>query len=280
MPTGQPLLGEYTAHLKALGRSPDTVRRVRTVVGGFEVSADLATATDADIEAWLASRRLCNRTRANYLALLSGFYKWAVRRGLVETNPVLTIDRPRLPSLLPRPMANADLACALEQATPRMRLWLCLAAYQGMRVAEIARLDSADIMISPPMLRVVGKGGKERLVPLAAETETALHCYGVPRRGPLFPNRQGWPLLAHTVSCYISRYLHSLDIDATGHQGRHWFGSSFYQATRDLRACQELLGHSSVATTQVYTAFAPAAETMSAVRDLTVRPYYRKRAVS
>jgi integrase/recombinase XerC len=269
------LLQRYLAHLEVRAYSPNTIQRVRIILNCFAAHSDPLDADADAIEAWLASRQRCARTRYTYIQYLSGFYRWGIRRGHLDANPAEEVDRPRLPQTLPRPIPDQELARALAAADPRMRLWLCLAAYQGMRCQEVAGLRVEDVMLEsrPAMLVVAhGKGRRQRLVPLAAETERALIDYGMPASGPLFTT-QGCrcPLRPQTVSIYIARHMRALGITNYAHTLRHWFGTQVYRQTRDIRATQEFLGHASVMTTQVYTAFSPAVG-IEVVRRLRVRP--------
>jgi integrase len=149
------------------------------------------------IEAWLDGLGVSASTRAHYLAFLAGFYRWAVRHDIIVGNPVDKIDRPRQQRRLPRPISEADLTRALDHADPRMRAWLTLAAYQGLRIQEIAGLDADDVLLhlDPPLLRVSkGKGAEERMLPLNPLTEKALRDWGIPHTGCVFPNRYGRPV--------------------------------------------------------------------------------------
>jgi integrase/recombinase XerC len=272
LPAGQELVDTYTEHLTRIGRAKPTVHHRRVVLTYLAANVDVAAATEADIEGWLARRPLSAASRSSYLSCAKGFFRWAVRHELVKSDPTVDMARPRVPRRLPRPIPDRDLAQALELAPDaRMRAWLCLAAFQGLRCMEIAGLCAEDVLFDaePPMLRIFGKGSKERMVPLATQTGTALRIFGVPSRGTLFPNRFGRPYLPATVTQYISGYLRSIGVDCTAHQGRHWFGSSLYKRTRDLRFVQEVLGHTSPTTTAIYTAFAPGPGA-AVIRDLGV----------
>lgn len=271
------LIAAYRAYMKMMGRSPETVRRQSLLVTAFgRTVPNLATASSADIEQWLAGLRVIPDTRSSYLSALAGFYRWATRHDYVSHNPASRVERPQRRRLLPRPIADDKLAAALRSVEDaRMRLWLCLGAFQGLRVAEIAGLYSHNLLMAkdPPLFQIVGKGQKERLVPIGDITERALSAYGAPKRGPLFPNRYtGHPLKPLTVCKYISDYFRSAGIDSTAHPLRHWFATELYRRTRDLRVVQELMGHSSPTTTAAYAKYCPTTETVAAVRGLSVRP--------
>jgi integrase/recombinase XerD len=224
--------------------------------------------------AWLDSRALSPRGRLAYLQRLAAFFRWAMDEGLAATDPTRRIPRPRLPRRLPRPVETAALARALLTAGPRMRVWLCLGAYAGLRVMEIAALrwEHLDLGGRPPMLYVAcGKGGASRWVPLSPETASALASYGLASSGPLWANPRGGPLSASYVGRRLSEHLRASGTDASAHQLRHWFGTQVCRATRDLRLTAELMGHASATTTMGYAQVRPesGAWAVAGLHDLT-----------
>lgn len=228
-------------------------------------------ADDEDIQRFLDSCDVNMRSRCTYLASLAAFYRFARQRYGID-DPTLDIVRPKLPRYLPRPISDVDLEHALAVAPPRMRAWLCLGAFQGLRCMEMASLtrESVRDRDDPPMLVVLGKGNKERVVPLNIHAERALRLYGLPQTGPVFIDRWGKQISPEAVSREIARFFRAENIPATAHQLRHRFGSQVYAATRDIRLTQELLGHASPQTTAVYTAVNPA-DAAGLVRNLTLR---------
>lgn len=211
-----------------------------------------------DIDGWLDSRNLSPRSRSSYLSTLHVFYLWAVDEGLRTDDPTSRIRRPKLPRLVPRPISDDDLRHALRVAPPRMKAWLALAAYEGLRCKEIALLRREDVLDkrTPPVLLVgEGKGGHQAILPLNPYVMTALRLHGLPKRGYVFRNRDGRPFDPKTVSVYGARYLRDLDIDATLHQLRHFMGTEAWSLTKDLLVVQSLLRHASPATVAGYAAF-------------------------
>jgi integrase len=141
---------------------------------------------------------------------------------------------------------------------------------------EIAGLQRDDILErhEPPVLVVTaGKGDRERVVPLHPDVLAALRVFGMPKQGPVFiGSRTGAQLSPAAMSHAVGRYFRSLGIDATGHQLRHWFGTNVYRTSgKDLRATQELLGHSSPTTTAIYAAWNPT-DALNAVVALAAGP--------
>lgn len=209
---------------------------------------------------WLDRCRLGNRSRYSYLSHLRVFFTWAKRRGLVTTSVTVDIIPPRLPRLLPRPITADDLAHAMAHADQRMRVWLALGAFQGLRAGEVARLRREDILEreDPPMLRVVqGKGAKDRVLPLNRRVEEELRAYGLPASGFVFRLNDGRPISPRTLSVYANRFLHELGISSSFHTLRHRFGTRFFQTTHDIRATQEAMGHSALSSVMIYTEVAP-----------------------
>lgn len=258
------LIGGYTLHLERRNLSPRSIVMYRGILArADDWCGGLTTATRRQLEAWLDSLPLAPRARYTYISALHGFYVWALSEDLATADPTLKIARPKLPQTVPRPISSADLEQAIRLANRRMRLWLCLAAYQGLRCQEIAGVTVDDVLLGydPPALIVAaGKGRKERVVPLHPETIMAFADFRLPRAGFAFcrQDRPGSkePVKAHRVSELVAEYLHGLGINATAHQLRHWFGTSVYAVSLDLRLTQELMGHAHPSTTAGYVKFA------------------------
>lgn len=249
------LLGRYERHLRRKGLAASTITRYLTDLRALERWLDgtpWGEATPDLIERFLDERQLDRRTRYRWISEIHGLYEWAVTRKEVRADPTLMIDRPRLHRLLPRPMDDQDLSRAIEQAGAQMKAWLCLAAYSGLRCAEIASLDRAGVQ--PNTIRVVGKGGNERVVPMHPRVKEALAGVALARSGPVFRNKSGRPFTPKAISKRVAAYLEGIGIDATAHQARHSFGSRAYRASRNLRAVQELMGHADPSTTAGYAA--------------------------
>lgn len=255
--SGLGIVRQYTRSLDRRGLAKGTIDRRRLVLERFSEWLEprpLIAASTADVETFLDQRRrLSSRTRYGWISHLHCFYEWAIIEELTDTDPTGRIDRPKLRQLLPRPISEADLAMAIEAADRTMRAWLYLAAYGGLRCAEISRLDGPDVNDAEMSLRVLGKGDKERTVPMHPRVLLALRDVGVPRSGPVFRRPGGSRIPPAMVSREGSLYLASLGITATMHQLRHRFGTRALEATGDLRAVQELLGHASPTTTAIYT---------------------------
>jgi integrase/recombinase XerC len=238
------------------------------------VETPLLVASRSDLERWFASLIVTAASRGVLLSNVRSFYRWAVKFELIEHDPTVRLDSPVRRRGLPRPISEETLERVLAAAGSRIRPWLYLAAFAGLRACEVSRLRAEDVtdQADPPMLLVVdGKGGKTRAVPLHEKARAALTEADLPSSGFLFLRREwGRPLTTHTpgagqqnvspklVSELANRHLRSHKAGATFHQLRHRFGTRVYSESRDLRVTQELLGHSNPSTTAGYAAWSPA----------------------
>jgi integrase len=217
--------------------------------------------TTAHLDAWQRALGVADASRASYVSQVASFYAWVLQEGLLDADPSLVLISPKLPRRQPRPISEDDLQLALAAAPPRIEPWLELAAYAGLRAGEIARLDRRDVLdhADPRLLVVMGKGGRERLVPLAPRVRDTLRRHGLPSAGLVFPRHDGQPgpNRPNLITQLSSAHLHSLGIPATLHCLRHRFLSEVYRESRDLRVTQELAGHASPTTTAGYAAWSP-----------------------
>lgn len=237
----------WVMHLRAAGCSPTTVRlrrsHIERALSWFDVPSPWVVTHDQMVE-YLGSHDWAPETRKSVRASLRGFYAWAEDAGHVDIDPARKLPRVAVPAGRPRPAPGDIVASALERATPRERLMVMLAAYAGLRRAEIARLHSRDVLGDE--LRVKGKGGRVRTLPLHPLLAQEL----AGRQGWIFPGGDDGHLSPDRVGRILSRLLGA---GWTAHTLRHRFATRAYAADRDLLSVQQLLGHSSVATTQRYT---------------------------
>lgn len=247
----------------------------------------LLEVTEADLDAWQTQvlGHLSPGARATSIAHIAEFYKWAVRQRLVDVDPSVQLIRPRVPNGVPRPISEEDLQVALNTADERIHMWLCLAAWAGLRAMEIAGLHRSDVMdtAATPVLIVRGKGGKTRIVPIGERLLLALRAAGLPARGYVFLRRDGaaGPNKPWNVSRLANVHLHDLGIDATLHALRHRYGTMLYAITQNIRLVQELMGHSSPATTARYVAFSQtsAVQAMAELDKTLVPPSIGRQAL-
>jgi integrase/recombinase XerC len=271
---------EITAHLAWLawtGHAPSTIearhRALRRLARALPVP--LLDATPGHLAAWRAGLTVTPNTVVGYASHAREFYAWAVRSGLLSSNPADGLPVPRLTRGLPRPISEQALTDAVASAPPRIRPWLVLAGWAGLRAKEIALLRRERVLdtATPPVLLIAAdatKGHRERIVPMSGFVLTELRIAG------LFPRRDGGggPNAPHTISHLAAAHLHSCGTPATLHSLRHRFGTILYQQTKDLRLVQELMGHARPETTAGYTAF----DRVSAVAAVESLPTPRRLA--
>lgn len=215
---------------------------------------DLATATSGDVEAFMDSRQRCGpRTRYAIASHLHAFYVWAVRAGIVPSDPTIGVDRPRLPRRLPRPARADGVATVIATAPADMAAAVALMADAGLRCCEVARLRWVDVDLATGVLWVRGKGERDRVVGIPARLARVLAALDT-TTGPVL----GRVLTPARVSQLVGELLRAGGLDATAHQLRHLYATRLYAATGgDLVSVQHALGHASVATTQIYVAIDP-----------------------
>ncbi|MEX2224445.1 MAG: tyrosine recombinase XerC [Candidatus Rokuibacteriota bacterium] len=259
------------------GASPHTLRSYAADLiefSGFLAEEKIAGWEAADtrvVRAFLArlhKRRLAKATIARKLAAVRSCFRFLARRGVLEVNPARQVRSPRLgrrlPSFLPVDEAAVLLNAAPEvtAAGARDRALLELLYASGLRVAEGCGLDVDDLDEARHTVRVLGKGEKERVVPVGETALEALAAYLAMRgrrRGPLFLNARGGRLTPRSAHRIVRARARRAGIGqrVTPHTLRHSFATHMLGAGADLRLIQELLGHSRLSTTQRYTHVSP-----------------------
>ena len=243
-------------------------------LGGPPSLADLAALTPADVRAFMAARRgagIGSRSLMRTLAGVRGFARFLERNGKGKVGALAAVRTPKIGKTLPRPlpiaaakrMADPDLAAGdgrdvwihARDAAVLGLLYGC-----GLRISEALGLKRADVGAGDAVT-VTGKGRKQRMVPLIPQVQkliaayVALCPYDLPDQEPLFVGAKGGPLAARVVQLAMARARGALGLPetATPHALRHSFATHLLARGGDLRAIQELLGHASLATTQIYT---------------------------
>jgi len=232
-------------------------------------------AVDADgvreFLAFLRGQEYSKATTARKLATLRSFYKFLVRRGYLTLNPVAAIRTPKQEKRLPRFLELDDvkrLLSAPDAATllgARDQAMLETLYSTGVRVSELVALEVGDVDATGECLRIRGKGRKERISPISQTALTTIQRYLEMRRAetgvadingqPLFVNKHGSRLSTRSVRRKLDKYLVQCGLDPTisPHTLRHTFATHMLNNGADLRSVQELLGHRSISTTQIYT---------------------------
>ncbi len=272
---------EFLAHLSAeRGLSQNTVASYRRDLAGFEKhlldrnGRDLLSADRRDIASFLAretARGMRWATVSRRLATLRSFYKFLAAEGIVPESPARDVPMPRRGARLPSVLRPAETERLLggsgegEETSARDEAILEVFYACGLRVSELAGLRRGDVNFRFGFVKVRGKGGKERIVPLGRPASRALTAYletsatarkgMAPDKEPLFLSRKGGPLSRSALYRRVRRAAsrRGLSRRVGPHTLRHSFASHLVAGGADLRTVQELLGHSSVATTQVYT---------------------------
>jgi len=288
-PIAPKVAAEIEAWLRHLGderrMSPKTVEAYRRDVlqflgflaghlGGAPSLKELAALAPADVRAFLAARRaqgIGSRSLMRTLAGVRGFARFLERNGKGKVGALAAVRAPKIGKTLPRPLSVAaarsvtdpGLAAGDEREpwlAARDAAVLALLYGSGLRISEALGLKRADFG-SRDTVTVSGKGRKERMVPVLAQVAkliadyVALCPYDLPQDGPLFVGAKGGPLSARVVQLSMARLRGALGLaeTATPHALRHSFATHLLARGGDLRSIQELLGHASLSTTQIYT---------------------------
>lgn len=245
-------IDDYLLILAAGGQRKTTLRLRNTYLcmtaRGLDCPPALVTAEK--LVNWLGrQQQFSPEARHSCRTTLRGFFSWLYEVGRVPVYLGDALPRVRVPKAPPRPTSDTAWETALSGADRRAELMLRLAGECGLRREEIGQIHANDLLdIGAPQLRVNGKGGKTRVVPISDYLASLIRESG---DGWLFPNGAGGHLSAGHVGKLIARALPG---DWTAHTLRHRFATRAYRGSRNLRAVQELLGHESVMTTQRYTA--------------------------
>ncbi len=283
----QELIARYLSHIEhERGLSPHTVRAYRGDLDRFleflsrdflACPASEVNPEDVDVLAvrsFLASLTragLSKKTQGRILAAVRSLFRFACREGRLANNPAERVRAPKQAKTLPRHLRPGEIENLLESADGkealalRDRAILELLYAAGLRVSELVGLDWQEVDLDSRTVRVLGKGGKERMVPFGKPAAEALRAWFAAWEGvrgmaagvdePVFLNHQGGRLSARSVRRVLDRYVDRVAL-ASGvhpHTLRHTFATHLLEGGADLRSIQELLGHSSLSTTQKYT---------------------------
>jgi integrase/recombinase XerD len=260
------------------GLSDHTLAAYRADLKGVAVflmkqAKTLATAQRHDLLAYLTQRVKAGarpRTTARLLSSLRRFYQYLVREGRLQVDPSAQIDAPKLGRPLPKALTEAEVESLLQAPDVtqllglRDRAMLELLYASGLRVSELVNLHVSQVNQRQGVLRVVGKGNKERLVPLGEEAAEWLERYLEEARSSLlqgklndelFVTQRGSAMTRQAFWYLIKRYARKAGIAAglSPHGLRHSFATHLLNHGADLRVLQMLLGHSNLSTTQIYT---------------------------
>ena len=234
---------------------------------------DVASIERADIEAFVSAYAQLDYAASSTeraLAAVRGMHAFLVAERIVDSNPARAVPLPKRPQRLPRVLSVEQVRALVEQpfaqdATGQRDRTILEVLYGcGLRVSELCGLDVRDVMLEEGIVRVFGKGSKERVVPLGGAAKSALQDYLATWRPQLvrpasthdavFLNRRGGRLSRQSVHTICERYGRLVGISGLHpHTLRHCYATHLVEGGADLRVVQELLGHASIATTQIYS---------------------------
>jgi len=267
-------LERYLGHLRGerrlAGNTLEAYARDAGLLQELAGERSLERLDTADIRRFVATlhgRGQSPRTLARVLSCWRGFYDWLARAHLVKANPCAGVKAPRAAKRLPEALSPDDavrLVCQEDSSDLglRDRALFELAYSCGLRVSELTGLDMGSVDAATAEARVTGKGSKTRIVPVGAPALAALAAWlpvrarmARPGENALFVGTAGRRLAPREVQRRIKRWAAAagLPVDVHPHMLRHSFASHLLQSSGDLRAVQEMLGHASIASTQVYT---------------------------
>lgn len=258
------------------GVSDNTLNAYRTDLKIFlnwleQEDIELLQAEDQDIRRYLSSlHKLSARTVSRRLSSMRRFYAYSLREGQIKSDPTARIESPRLGRTLPKSLTETDIENLLdapdesEAMGMRDKTMLEILYATGLRVSELVELKMGQVNQRQGVIRVLGKGNKERLVPLGEEALDCLDRYLNHARSELlkgkncealFPSNRGKAMTRQTFWHLIKRYaiLAGINKPLSPHVLRHAFATHLLNHGADLRVVQMLLGHSDISTTQIYT---------------------------
>lgn len=260
------------------GLSQNTLESYRRDLEQFaswlgQKGSDLFQASSFHVQeylAWRHGQKLSSRSTARFLSCLRGFYRLQIREGKLNENPLSLVENPKLARALPKSLAESDvenLLAAPDVDDPlglRDRTMLEVLYACGLRVSELVGLTISQVNLRQSVVRVMGKGSKERLVPMGEEAAAWLQRYIREARPVLlnnlpseilFPSLRGQPMTRQTFWHRIKHWAQVAGINKSlsPHTLRHAFATHLLNHGADLRVVQLLLGHSDLSTTQIYT---------------------------
>ncbi|NVJ61774.1 MAG: site-specific tyrosine recombinase XerD [Gammaproteobacteria bacterium] len=236
---------------------------------GFELTG-IKTSNVQDYLSWRYQQKLSARSTARFLSTVRRFYGYCVEQSLVTEDPTLNIQSPKLGKSLPHTLTEKEVeqliaAPDLEDAIGvRDQSMLELMYSSGLRVSELVTLEISQVSIRQGVIRIIGKGNKERLVPMGEQAIDSIELYvsvsrpellGTKQSNVLFLSKRGQQMTRQTFWYRVKFYAQQLGITKhlSPHTLRHAFATHLLNHGADLRTLQMLLGHSDLSTTQIYT---------------------------
>jgi integrase/recombinase XerC len=273
-PKQDPALDQFLAYLaverQMSAHTLDAYRRDLVALNDWAQSnhtADLAALHAENLRAFVASehrRGLSPKSLQRRLSACRSFYAWLLKHGRVAASPAAAIRAPKAPRKLPQVLDPDEAQALVEVPTDaplglRDRALLELFYSSGLRLSELCALHWRDLDLADGLVTVLGKGRKQRSVPLGSHARAALTQWrastAAGRDAPVFPGRGGGPITPRAIQLRVRQLAlrQGLPKAVHPHMLRHSFASHILESSGDLRGVQELLGHADIATTQIYT---------------------------
>lgn len=271
------IVEDFISHLKlerslsnnTLSAYKSDIYKLKSYVGNTEISKVDYKGITSFLKN-LESAGLSPRSLARIISGLKTFYKYLVSEQITATNPLQTIDTPKLPKNLPEVLSHEEVTKMLESidfskhAGERDKTIIMLLYGSGLRVSELVNLKVNDLYLEDGFIKVTGKGNKERLVPIGSKTIRQLGYYFESYRldvarhsvsNNIILNQRGNPLSRVSIFKIIRELAKKAGIkkNISPHTLRHSFATVLIEAGADLRAVQQMLGHESITTTEIYT---------------------------
>ena len=263
------IISQYLEYLELeKGLSPNTIDAYRRDLYSFaEQIQELSEIDRVKINSfirYLKEKKLAPTSIIRKVASLRGFFKWTTSMGILDKNPASTLEQPKIPKRLPKVISIKEIDELLLLDLSKLQLVMFELLYScGLRVSELTNLKINDIDTASKYVRCIGKGSKERIIPIGAKAINALNSYLIDRDFLLKKYKlNSKKLLINESGRFINRqdvynFIHTLgkkiQKNISPHTLRHSFATHLLENGADLRVVQELLGHSDVSTTQLYT---------------------------
>ncbi len=263
------IIGEYLEYLELeKGLSANTIDAYRRDLTDFSVNIeDIDLINRMTINSYirkLKERNFAPSSIIRKIATLRGFFKWANSSGILEKNPAATLEQPKVPQRLPKVVSLKEIEEMLHNNLTELEHVMMELLYScGLRVSELVNLKLNDIDLSSKYVRCFGKGSKERIIPIGEQAKLVIKEY-LPTRDFLIKkynlttknlliNEKGHLITRQDVYNFIHKQGKLIHKSISPHTLRHSFATHLLENGADLRVVQELLGHSDVSTTQLYT---------------------------
>lgn len=268
------ILAQYIEYLDVeKGLAENTLEAYRRDLGDFTNFCaergieDFSSVQRSDLSSYilkLRDEKFLPSSVMRKVASLRGFFKWMSANEIIKSNPALTLEQPKLPKHLPKVMTVKEIEEILSKDLSEIQTVILELLYGcGLRVSELTNLKVNDIDMKSKYLQCTGKGSKERIVPLGSKAVAALKKF-LPKRNfslqkfnlstsRLLVNEEGRELTRQDIYSFINEQGKKINKHISPHTLRHSFATHLLENGADLRVVQELLGHSDVATTQLYT---------------------------